>query len=253
MSVPYFGDDVDSFLSSHNPGSSQKRTKRGGKKKRKKKKNLPSSAHIFCCTNETYDECIDRGLFGGPTKFAEHEEIFPGLPLFLYNTEERQLSGPYMAETSVGLNLMKRAWEGRFPYQVKWAKNKGWRNAVGYVDIPPSRGFFPQGKVTLDRYNKLLDMLELPPVVLNIEELRGLADQYGLQETFFHSHSYVIGFEGNTEAGFCKFDVYYTTGNVKTSLHHPKQGKTQRFRVPCDMDMVELLFSNPRLHTNVGY
>ena len=74
-----------------------------------------------------------------------------------------------------------------------------------------------------------------------------------LTERLYNTHSYVIGFEGATEDGYCKYDIYYTTGNVKTCIDHPNQGKTQRFRVPCDMKMVTGLFKHPRLHTHIGY
>ena len=48
-----------------------------------------TSTYIFCCTNETYDECIDRGLFGTPTERFDHPSVRPTMSLLLYNTETR--------------------------------------------------------------------------------------------------------------------------------------------------------------------
>lgn len=240
------------------PGHQSSRKRFGGKKKRKKK---PTAAYIFCCNTDTKNECLKRGLFGGPTERLEHNEIVPGMPLFLYNTDDRELSGPYMAESKVKYNRFPKAWKGRFPFQVQWAKNKGWKKVIGYATIPtePVKGlgmrgpFFPQGKVTQERYQRLLHSLKIKSQRLDVGRLREEAEAAGLVERFHYKDSYVIGFEGYTGDGYCKFDIYYTTGNVKTCIDHPSQGKTQRFRVPCDMDMVVQLFQHPRLHTNVGY
>ena len=89
----------DNFLNEYEPGPvDQRRAKRGGRKKRTKK---PMAGYIFCCNNVTEEECLQRGLFGGPSERNEHEEIVPCMPLFLYNTDDRELSGPFMAESKV--------------------------------------------------------------------------------------------------------------------------------------------------------
>ena len=249
----------DNFLNEYEPGPvDQRRAKRGGRKKRTKK---PMAGYIFCCNNVTEEECLQRGLFGGPSERNEHEEIVPCMPLFLYNTDDRQLSGPFMAESSIQYNPKSKAWQGQFPYQVKWSKNKGWKKGVKYAPIPeqPTQGlgmrgsFFPQGKVTKARYLRLLELLGVESHRLDVGTLREAAAEAGLTERLYNTHSYVIGFEGATEDGYCKYDIYYTTGNVKTCIDHPNQGKTQRFRVPCDMGMVTELFTHPRLHTHIGY
>lgn len=48
-------------------------------------------------------------------------------------------------------------------------------------------------------------------------------------------------------------NVWFTRMTVGTYLKHPKQGKTQLFRKYVDMDMLEKIFQNPRLHTGRGY
>jgi hypothetical protein len=50
-----------------------------------------------------------------------------------------------------------------------------------------------------------------------------------------------------------KLDWYYTTGTVKTSMNHPKQGKTQLFGGRVDPDTYKAILRNPRQHTGVRY
>eukprot|EP00978_Attheya_sp_CCMP212_P042691 scaffold264884_cov28-Attheya_sp.AAC.2 len=52
-------------------------------------------------------------------------------------------------------------------------------------------------------------------------------------------------------ASFLLFTVKYST--VATCIDHPRSGKTQLFRRNQTMTELELLFSNPRSHTGVGY
>lgn len=61
-------------------------------------------------------------------------------------------------------------------------------------------------------------------------------------------------FERKEEDGsIVKLDWYFTTGTLKTSLHHPFQGKTQMFAAQVDpVTYVEILI-NPRVHTDVRY
>ncbi|KAJ3333820.1 hypothetical protein HDU76_002926 [Blyttiomyces sp. JEL0837] len=48
-------------------------------------------------------------------------------------------------------------------------------------------------------------------------------------------------------------DYYPTTGTVKTSMNHPKQGKTQMFRRNLSEDAFIKVLKNPRFHTGQGY
>ena len=50
-----------------------------------------------------------------------------------------------------------------------------------------------------------------------------------------------------------KLDYYPTTGTVKTSMEHPRQGSTQMFRKNLsDRDFARVL-DDPRAHTRAGY
>lgn len=53
--------------------------------------------------------------------------------------------------------------------------------------------------------------------------------------------------------GTTSINVYYSTGTVGTCLNHPRQGKTQMFRRGVHLDLLEMIFENPRQHTGKGY
>jgi hypothetical protein len=55
------------------------------------------------------------------------------------------------------------------------------------------------------------------------------------------------------ERGDVKMDYYPTTGTVKTSMAHPKQGNTQMFRRGLDHEEFSNVAYNPRSHTGKGY
>lgn len=59
----------------------------------------------------------------------------------------------------------------------------------------------------------------------------------------------VMGAEGEV----VKLDWYYTTATMKTSLHHPTQGKTQMFANRVTPTVYLEILQNPRAHTNQRY
>jgi hypothetical protein len=219
----------------------------------KRKRTLPFAAFAFCCNNETEEECLNRGLFGGPNNLMQQkvEEITTGTPLLLYNTQSKILQGPFFASSVVG-TYVEHAWGGNFPVQVYIDKSRGWRKQAQSCKI----SHLWQGKVIPEKYEFLLSELfkKNDPIVYDIDDVRALADIYDLEEVDFNPNSYMISFIGEFDGCYaCKFDIYYTTGTVKTSLHHPQQGKTQLFRRNVNMELLEKIFVNPRLHTEKGY
>ncbi|CAI5469781.1 unnamed protein product [Closterium sp. Yama58-4] len=77
--------------------------------------------YIFGCTNVTKQECYDRGLFGSTsTHCREVERIDKGTRLFLFNFDDRVMHGVYVARGKGGCALVRDAWEGRFPWQVRF-------------------------------------------------------------------------------------------------------------------------------------
>lgn len=55
------------------------------------------------------------------------------------------------------------------------------------------------------------------------------------------------------ERGGVKMDYYYTTGTVKTSMHHPTKGRTQMFRRDLTPREFAAVLESPRAHTGKGY
>ena len=86
-------------------------------------------------------------------------------------------------------------------------------------------------------------------MVLPLNQVRRLAEEYGYRESKLVPESRVIVFHN----GSTKINVYYTTGTVATSLNHPRQGKTQLFRRNMTLPDLKNIFQNPRVHSGVGY
>ncbi|GLU21870.1 hypothetical protein SLE2022_379820 [Rubroshorea leprosula] len=81
---------------------------------------------IFGCKNETYEECLNKQLFGLPAShFSYVRNVQPGLPLFLFNYSDRKLHGIFEAVSRGQLRINPNAWtqDGSdntpFPAQVK--------------------------------------------------------------------------------------------------------------------------------------
>lgn len=76
--------------------------------------------YIFRCTNETEDECFKRMLFGEIPKYIDKvKNINIGDSLFLLNVSSGRFYGEFQATSRGQLNIVKEAWGGRFPCQVK--------------------------------------------------------------------------------------------------------------------------------------
>lgn len=50
-----------------------------------------------------------------------------------------------------------------------------------------------------------------------------------------------------------RINVYYSKMTVATCINHPKKGKTQLFRRHVSLNELKKIFTNPRVHTDMGY
>lgn len=77
--------------------------------------------------------------------------------------------------------------------------------------------------------------------------------------TFTGSGPHVEFFElqaatnGSSDSDIVKLDWYFTTSTVKTSLDHPRQGKTQLFAAQVSPDTYVDILLDPRAHTGQRY
>ncbi|KAI9075996.1 hypothetical protein K1719_042068 [Acacia pycnantha] len=81
---------------------------------------------IFGCTNNTIQECISKLLFGLPAAHISYVKLIrPGLPLFLFNYNDRKLHGIFEAASEGKMNIDPCGWSEngsertRFPAQVR--------------------------------------------------------------------------------------------------------------------------------------
>ncbi len=80
---------------------------------------MPLKIFIFECSNATYFDCVQKGLFGSNLPWPL--EIKRGDNCCLYHYEVGTLFALWNAIANGGKNLSPRAWGGRFPFQVKVA------------------------------------------------------------------------------------------------------------------------------------
>lgn len=50
-----------------------------------------------------------------------------------------------------------------------------------------------------------------------------------------------------------RINIYVTKMTVATCINHPRKGKTQLFRKHVDKKLMDKIFKNPRVHTDIGY
>ena len=77
---------------------------------------------IFACSDDTEDECFEKGLFGGPQRLFQKNRALEieahATKVFLYNVSSKVLRGPFMAMSRAG-TFDHLAWGGQFRCQVR--------------------------------------------------------------------------------------------------------------------------------------
>ncbi len=122
------------------------------------------------CSESTYDECMQRMLFGESEGFAEVvAQIKAGDSLFLYNVNTKRLHGEFIAASNGERDIVNEAWKGKFPWQVR----VGWKSDFlpitkeSFEEIVQFRGGrYPQTVIGQDQIKKLRELFlvakELP-------------------------------------------------------------------------------------------
>ncbi|XP_002973471.2 uncharacterized protein LOC9641891 [Selaginella moellendorffii] len=83
-------------------------------------------AVIFVCNGETMEECLRKNLFGLPRPHIAYvQHIDAGMPLFLFNYDDRSLHGVFAATGKGALSIDPHAWSPngsaptKYPCQVR--------------------------------------------------------------------------------------------------------------------------------------
>ncbi|MCE3050922.1 hypothetical protein HAX54_048520 [Datura stramonium] len=79
---------------------------------------------IFGCTDTTIKECLGRQLFGLPRQHISYvKNINPGLPVFLFNYNDKTIHGIFEAASSGQMHINPYAWtsdgSGKTPYPAQ--------------------------------------------------------------------------------------------------------------------------------------
>lgn len=80
--------------------------------------------HIFACTGKTERECFDRMLFASGKLYGDRVlAVKKGDPLFLLNLDTDTIHGAFLAKSDGKKDIEPEAWSGRYPYQVRVARD----------------------------------------------------------------------------------------------------------------------------------
>lgn len=85
------------------------------------------------------------------------------------------------------------------------------------------------------------------------KELVALAQQHDWQEIKDVKDPHMISFSKIIGGSPARINIWNDKMTVGTYLKHPKQGKTQLFRRLVTPKEMDLIFKNPRHHTQKGY
>ncbi|XP_021740146.1 B2 protein-like [Chenopodium quinoa] len=88
--------------------------------------NSPDYGAIFMASNSTRKECFEREIFGLPSEYADFVmKVKNGMPLFLFDFQERMLYGVFEATSDGAMNIVPDAYRStsnrKFPAQVRFS------------------------------------------------------------------------------------------------------------------------------------
>jgi Development and cell death domain len=77
----------------------------------------PLRVYIFECSSETYLGCIEKSVFGSNIPWPL--QVLKGDFCLLHHYNAGSLFGLWSADSNGGRNLVPKAWNGKYPYQVR--------------------------------------------------------------------------------------------------------------------------------------
>ncbi len=82
------------------------------------------NGYVLACTSKSERECFDRMLFATNRVYGDNVlKIRKGDLLFLLNLDTDTLYGTFKAASDGAKDLVPKAWNGRYPYQVQVSRN----------------------------------------------------------------------------------------------------------------------------------
>lgn len=105
----------------------------------------PPTVYIFECSSETYLGCIEKSVFGSNKPWPL--QVLKGDYCLLHHYDAGSLFGLWRAESNGGRNLVPKAWNGKYPYQVKVAVASAKivevsKNLLAEFNVDPAVGRF---------------------------------------------------------------------------------------------------------------
>jgi len=116
---------------------------------------------IFRCNGKTFQECLDRNLFGELEEYLPLiKQLSKGSKLFLYNTTNWKLYGIFEAKSKGDKYIEYQAWGGKFPAQIR-VKPLGEIKSI-HIDktkgIINFKGIYPNPILSLENIKKLVEL-----------------------------------------------------------------------------------------------
>ena len=134
--------------------------------------------YVFHCDKKTQGECLTRKLFGLPRQSGD-DPIEVGSQCFLFNRDERKISGPYIAVKS-GLNLVKNIWEGKFPYQARIGDGKYYTD-TNFRDVPQGTPRGLNGAIEQKMMSRFNALMGFDINALNDQVVNSIATRYNFK------------------------------------------------------------------------